>query len=231
MTLFKTTAENENNSKEFKIIKKYLDKNKTVALDVGACIGNFTKFLSQNCKKVMAFEPSPANFARLNQNTKDLDNVFIFNYAVGGMDGERTLYLCPNDIGMNRLYDSQWCKDGEQVKVNTRKLDSMNFIFDYNKIDFIKLDVEGYEYYVLMGMRKLLKRDKPILLVEFHSPSILESGAEPERIWDIMTKELGYNNPVFCSKNIKGNPKVKSFDELFSITNEIPAVNLLFIPT
>lgn len=216
------TAETENNNKDFQLIKKYINKN-SVALDIGACIGNFTKFLAENCLHVYAFEPFCDNFKRLAINCKKLDNVTLLEIAIGNKDNESKLYLCPNDIGMNRLYPSQWCKDGGQITVDTRKIDSLNL--PNNKIDFVKIDVEGYEYFVIMGMTKLLMRDHPIVMMEFHPPSMEEAGSDPDKLYHFMM-DIGYKYPIIVHDQ---RIKIKSYEDLDNICRNKPAVNILFI--
>lgn len=212
------------NAKEIELIKKLVTKD-DVVMDIGANIGFMTTILAEQAKHVYAFEPSLDNFKQLCENTKHLDNVDRFETAVSDSNGSDKLYLCPQDPGMNRLYNSKWCKDGKQELVLTTKIDSLVYTFKDKKISFIKLDVEGYEYYVIKGAMKLLKRDHPTILLEFHPPSILESKSNPKDIYDMLKHDLGYNDPILVGEN---NEVMKSYDQLFEITNNCPALNILW---
>lgn len=216
-----STAETENNSKDFRVIKNYIN-NKTIALDIGACIGNFTKFLAKNCKQVYAFEPSPDNYDRLEENTKEFENVFLFNIAIGDKNSTSFLYLCPQDIGMNRLYPSKWCKGGKRFKVITRRIDD---ITSRNKIDFIKMDVEGYEYFATMGMKNILERDHPTIMMEFHPPSMEEAGSYPEQLYNFMIHIMKYKQPLIVDDL---RIKIKSYADLDYICRNKAAVNIIF---
>lgn len=219
------TAETENNNKDFQLIKKYINKN-SVALDIGACIGSFTKFLADNCKLVFAFEPSPDNFERLQQNTNDYSNIIYFQVAVGQIDRISTLYLCPNDIGMNRLYNSKWCKGGKRVKVIQRELDQMMSKYGLlEELDFVKIDVEGYEYFAISGMARLLVKYHPIVMMEFHPPSMEEAGSDPSKLYHFMM-DIGYKYPIIVHDQ---RIKIKSYEDLDNICRNKPAVNILFI--
>lgn len=219
-----TTAETEDNSKDFKLIKKYINKN-TVALDIGACIGNFTKFLAENCKKVHAFEPSNSNFSRLRENTKDFDNVKLYHTAVGNVSNcDSTLYLCPNDIGMNRLYNSEWCKEGKIENVIQVKIDDMPLTDYEDKINFVKIDVEGYEYFVIKGMKQLLERDHPTIMIEWHPLSMEEAKGNPEHLHYLLRYTLGYNDPINCNTG----DIITSYYELDKQTRRNSAVNIIF---
>jgi FkbM family methyltransferase len=196
-----------------------------IVLDIGANVGYFTILLAGLAKHVYAFEPSPDNFKQLQENTKHLDNVEIYDIALSNEIGYKTLYTCPTDNGMNRLYDSQWCKDGDKIEVPVSTIDII-FIAGHfpHKISFVKMDVEGYEYHVLTGMMNIIVRDHPIIMMEFHPPSILESGSNPQNIYDLLKYEFGYNSPLLISNN----STIESYAQLFEITNNCPAVNILW---
>lgn len=210
------------NLREAHIIQKLVTKDDYV-LDIGACIGEYTQILAHYAKYVYAFEPSPTNFKELEKNTKDLPNVYLYNVAVSNENGEATLYMCPTDIGMNRLYYSQYCVGGDRHTVKTVKLDSI-IISQIEKVKFIKMDIEGFEYYALQGMRLLLEQDRPYIMMEFHPPSILESGTNPEDIYNLLRNELGYGPPMHCYNN----GIIPSYEKLFENTNNTPALNILW---
>jgi len=222
------TDSNIVNAKEIEIIKRLVTKD-DIVLDIGANVGFMTIQLAQLAKHVYAFEPSPYNFKQLETNTQHLDNVTTYEMAVSNTTGFNTLYICPHDNGMNRLYDSKWCKGGDQIRVSTVTIDFVHkneYVYlDNKKINFIKLDVEGYEYKVLQGMRQLLQRDHPTMLMEFHPPSIEEAGDSPRTIYDLLKNEFGYNDPINCNNN---DCMLESYNELDKQTRDIPAVNILW---
>src|SRR5688572_7956553 len=152
----------EQNLFETGIVQSLVTKD-DIVLDIGANIGYFTILLARFAKHVYAFEPEPNNFKQLQENTKHLDNVDNIDIAISNRLDYTTLYLCPTDNGMHRLYKSKWCEGGEQIKnIPTTTIDRFIYInLDNDKkkkdIKFIKIDVEGYEYKVLQGMTDLLK--------------------------------------------------------------------------
>src|SRR5215203_2223226 len=90
------TDSNIVNAKEIEIIKRLVTK-QDIVLDIGANVGFMTIQLAQQAKLVLAFEPSPDNFKQLQENTKHLHNVELFQYAVSNEIGFQKLYLCPQD--------------------------------------------------------------------------------------------------------------------------------------
>lgn len=209
---------------ECELLQRIVNKD-SIVLDIGANTGTYTLYLAHLAKHVYAFEPEPDNFKQLEENTKLLDNVDLLEQAISNDIGFKYLYLCSQDSGMHRLYDSQWCKDKKKVMVSTSTLDFwMQFII--GKISFIKIDIEGYEYYAIKGMTKLIQRDKPVIMMEFHPPTLIEAGTNPLEFYNFMINELGYYKPKHCL--LPGYPTINSYEELHDYTNEIPAINILW---
>jgi FkbM family methyltransferase len=214
----------EQNLFETGIVQSLVTKD-DVVLDIGANVGYFTILLASLAKHVHAFEPEPNNFKQLEQNTQHLDNVTNYQIALSNHTGFSTLYTCPTDNGMNRLYDSQWCKGGNEIVVGTTTIDTLSIIFLRNKkIKFIKMDVEGLEYKVLQGMRQLLQRDHPIIMMECHPPSIEEAGDSPRALYEFLKNEMGYDDPINCITN----GTIISYDKLEENTRHSPAINILW---
>ena len=196
------------------------------SIDIGACIGDFTKELAKiTTHRVYAFEPSPSNFKILRENTKDLSNVNIYKIAVSNQNrDDGILYKCPTNLGMNRMYKSDWCKGGKAVyNVKVRPLDSM-IIHYTGSIDFVKIDVEGFEHRVIMGMKQLLKWFHPFLMIEWHPPTMEEALSSPKALYDFLHYRLNYNMMTNC----KNNQPIKSYEELDSLTRERAGMNILF---
>ena len=154
---------------ETNLIKNMVKSNHTV-LDIGAHIGYFTIIMARQAKQVYAFEPEPRNFHTLqkNVNLNELSNVKLYNRAVAEHNYKTKLHLCHTSSGMHRLYPSRWCKEGT-IEVETI---SINEIIE--DADFIKMDIEGAELGALKGMKKLLEKNGPPIIMEFHPPSIEE---------------------------------------------------------
>jgi len=196
---------------ETELIKSLL-KPRWRCMDIGANIGYFTILMAKKCRYVHAFEPEPSNFELLRKNIalNKLDNVDSKMEAVSDGLGVRTLYLSGASHGMHRLYKSKHCTFGE-MRVDTVQLDD----YKYPTINFMKIDIEGAEYGALLGMVELLLRDKPIIVMEFHPPSIEEYGISPRKVYDFV-KKLGYS--------IRLVPDIHepiTYEELYLQTNNI----------
>lgn len=165
-----------------------------VIIDIGANIGYYTLLFAQlvgDTGHVVAFEPDPENFALLykNINLNQYRNVTLVQKAVATENSFAQLYLCDDNKGMHRLYDSVCCQSSIEVK--TVCLD------DYlpqlvKKVDFVKIDIEGAEYNALQGMQKILTQQQPKLLTEFSPTALFEYGIKPQTYVNFLTS-LGFD--------------------------------------
>ena len=175
---------------EAKIMKEKI-KVGNIVVDVGANIGLHTLNMARivgNTGQVFAFEPDPSNFKILGKNVKvnNYKNIILEQKAVGDKHGRATLYHADNP-GMHRIFPQTKAKG--QVQVELTSLDK--YFIDSNlvdKINFIKIDVEGLEFSVLKGMENILKNNKKIkILFEFMPKNIMEAGFMPIELLNYLT--------------------------------------------
>ena len=159
-----------------------------VCLDIGANIGFWSNFLATKCKAktVIAIEPEPENFALLQYNVelnRNQSKVKRFNCAVGAEPSKLKLFLSKDNAGDHQLYASG--ESRESVEVDVKRVDDL--VGD-QKIDFIKMDVQGYEPFVLQGMTELFERNSQVkILTEFWPKGIRAAGADPEEMLKFFT--------------------------------------------
>lgn len=129
-----------------------------VILDVGANIGNHTLYFWRNLEfnKIIAFEPVPENFELLKKNVAGLADVMIRREAVG--DGSVDVMMTKNWTNMGACEVSP----SGDVAVHQIKLDDLLV----DPVTLIKIDVEWYEPFVLLGARHLIEQDRPLILIE-----------------------------------------------------------------
>jgi len=146
----------------------------SVCVDVGSHIGYFTLLMAKKAKKVYAFEPEPKNFSLLKENIElnNLKNVILINKAVGLKNQKRWLYIDEKNKGhcsFNKI-------SNKKVLVESIRLDD---IIKEN-VDFMKIDVEGYEYEVLKSGENLIKKsDNLKMYFEFYGDMISQAGHNP----------------------------------------------------
>ena len=135
----------------------------SVAIDVGCNLGSYTYEMSRLGARVHAFEPNPAlaNFVA----SLALPNVEVRQAAAAAENGIAELNIPLEHAGSHGRaslkLDSNPGKV-EKVSVPTCRIDDLAL----GKIDFIKIDVEGFEEEVLRGGAETISRDKPVLLIE-----------------------------------------------------------------
>ena len=142
-----------------------------VILDIGANIGCTALLSSDLSSNVYAFEPSPTTFAFLKKSISNSgrDNVFIQNIGLGSESGETTLTFSPSNRAGGFVSNQTQASVGHIVeKIVIRRLDQVVGSLDLHRIDFIKLDVEGFEEHVLRGGRKTLKDFTPVVVLELN---------------------------------------------------------------
>ena len=185
-----------------------------VVLDVGANIGALTLALADIVGEngcVTAFEPQPETAELLKRNVDE--RVAVRDYALGMVEGTTRVPSLGSAIHKN--YGGVAIGSGElEVKIHT--LDSS--VCD--KIDFIKIDVEGSEVAVLMGARGTIEKYRPLLYVENHPD---QPGQDLLRL----IRSLGYrvweHNPnLFNASNFNGHA-IDIFDNVVSF-------NVLCVP-
>lgn len=186
-------------------------KRDDIVLDIGANIGYYTlifaKLVGEN-GKVFAFEPDPTNFAILKKNVKinGYKNVVLINKAVSDKAGKLKLFLSEDNMGDHRTYDSK--DDREFVEIESVKLDDY-FDKTSDKINFIKMDIQGAEYAAVKGMSGLVNNTKDLTIVtEFWPIGLKRFGVEPREYYKLLIKygfkiyELNENKKKLKTVNI-----------------------------
>ena len=143
----------------FEFLKNISDKSK-VFVDVGAFVGAFSIRMSRYYGKVYAFEPNPRSYRVLKKNIElnNIQNIQAYNIGVGDSRRQVTLY---EKGGSSSIVDDSY-KRGE-YKVWVDRLDRL-----VDRVDVLKIDVEGYEGYVIKGALNLIHKYNPIIVIEHH---------------------------------------------------------------
>ncbi len=158
-------------------------------VDVGANLGYFTTLASQAVGEggtVVSIEPDLYNYKLLHDNVhaNRLGNVSLHNLAVGSSPGTGMLSLSTCNLGDHRLYGSDNSRQKVPVRIET--IDSLLSSLGLRP-NVIKMDVQGFEYYVAQGMRKTLEDDRLlVVMTEFWPHGIRESGASPQEFFELM---------------------------------------------
>lgn len=169
--------------KEYNEVIQYISKF-DVALDIGAHVGIWSRRLAEKFKTVVAFEPVPDHIECWQKNMENFlkENSDWGNYttlhktALGHENGTSTMRV-PNttNTGMASLvYEGDFGKAQRWVQPNWDKFPDIEIeiktldSYEFEKLDFIKMDVEWFELRVLQGAEQTIKKHRPIMYIEMH---------------------------------------------------------------
>lgn len=158
---------------EFAVLHEVIEPG-TWALDVGANVGRYTLRLSEVVGpqgRVIAFEPVPATFELLAANARRAPHPNVTLVAAAASDRTAEAGICvPSwDDGRPNFYMAKLRETGGDFSVLTVPIDALGI---GARVGFAKIDAEGHELGVLAGMRRLVERDRPLLLVEESSAQL-----------------------------------------------------------
>jgi FkbM family methyltransferase len=158
-----------------------------VVVDVGANIGIYSEFLSRCVGPtglVHSFEPSPDNFRRLSAATGHLSNVRLTLAAVGERSGECKLYISDKLNVDHRAYKA----DGDSRRAVPTEMVALDDYFKPGqRVDLIKMDIQGYELHALRGAQRVLQESPDInLLLEFWPAGLEQAGISWEGLVEML---------------------------------------------
>lgn len=174
---------------ELEYLRNTFLKEGDVILDIGANIGNHTVFFSKVCnaEKVYAFEPAAETYETLCRNislNNIGDKVVAYNVALGSASGKAKIkHFDPLNIGTTQV------EEADDGNINMKRLDD----YEFERIDFIKIDVEEYEYDLLQGAKNTLNKHSPVILVEIFADYFSKV--------DKLLRDYGYANDYTVSTN------------------------------
>jgi len=151
---------------EYSVLKTLyeLSEGNEVFVDVGAHVGYYSVRMARRYRLVHAFEPNPRNLEKLRRNLElnGISNVVVHPYALGDREEVRALRLADAGSSFHPPPIGPTSCEGV-VDVQVKKLDDV-----LDRADVVKIDVEGWEAYVLEGMRNIIEKHRPALIIEHH---------------------------------------------------------------
>ena len=150
-----------------------------VFIDVGAHVGYFTLLAASRvgpAGRVLSIEPNPVTLEQLSQNVarSGLQNVLMVHTACADSHNPVRLYLHTESNSSMASLSSENATSGVAVDVSCTPLDDLCLQRGLERVNLVKIDVEGAELSVLRGMSRLLRRMRPVVVLEME-PRLLES--------------------------------------------------------
>jgi len=175
---------NRTDKREIEVIRAYLKPGHTV-LDIGANIGFYSQMLSDivgSSGMVYSFEPDKQNFERLKANCGHLSNVELVNKAVSNETGLLKIYTSPMLNVDHRTYPV----DNYDAVLEIESVCGDDFFQSGKKIDFIKIDIQGFEVSAFKGMKRILTENPHLVIVSEYWPyGLNKAGASTADLFSI----------------------------------------------
>lgn len=163
-----------------------------VFFDVGAHVGHFTVRLAQKASYVVAFEPGPKQIEGLKRNLdlNQIRNVMVAEFALWDNDTDTIEMTHPaGEYGHNGHFGQSVTKlVSSGIPCHT--LDVVAETNNFDRIDFIKIDVQGAEGKVLRGAKKTIAKFRPKMMVELHHREFNDDSIRQDV--EATLTELGY---------------------------------------
>lgn len=186
-----TVFKNKQDAYEIALLKKHVKPGDTI-FDIGANIGYYAKILSAltgEKGKVHCFEPDTTNFKHLQEETKGLTNVIINNKAVGPKTEKLKIYTSKNLNVDHRTYKPE--EYDQEIEIDAVSLE--DYCNVNTKIDFIKIDIQGFEMEAMKGMHTILKANHDIKLIsEFWPYGLRKAGSTVSDYYNFL-KNMNFN--------------------------------------
>lgn len=126
-------------------------------IQAGGNVGIFPVGLSQHFEEVVTFEPVPDIYKCLLKNIEPYENIKSFNHGLG-----EDKYSARVDWTQKGNSGGTQIKGSESGSLSVVRLDD----FEYDQVDMLWLDIEGFEYKALLGAKELIRKHSPIIILE-----------------------------------------------------------------
>lgn len=193
-----------------------------VIVDVGANIGWYTLNFGKisNIDKIFAFEPIPHTFDYLKKHLElnGIGNAEIFNIGLSNEIGEKDFFWTTEETGSSSMANIRERENIELVRCRLNTLD--NFMSEREEsIDFMKIDVEGAELFVIQGALSSISKFKPIIFSELLRKWSAKFSYHPNDVISLLKNE-GYAVFVACDGKLR---------KIESITDDTVETNFFFL--
>ena len=168
---FSRNAESSAEFETYKAIFKTVQPE--VCLDIGTNIGTNALFFAGHCRHVYAFEPNPYIYPVLQRNIeRNNANISAFPYGLSDAAAELNLHIELNwNTGHSSFVSENASKNSQLVSTRVEVGDEVLVKEHIGPVDFIKIDTEGYETNVLLGLRQCILQHKPVIALEWNTDS------------------------------------------------------------
>ncbi len=207
----------------FQILSKFLKKD-SICLDIGAYIGPIALYASRICKKVYCIEPDPHAYEKLLTNIRlnQIPNIIPVQCAIHNINGVINLG-CPDGIGKSTT-SILTVSEKNTFTVESKTLDSFIDIWGIDRIDFLKIDVEGAEYMLLPSFKEVLLSWKPTLYLSVH-PFLLPKKIRLEKTREAILNTINIYEKFYDVNLERIDPEILLSENNLNKNSEIICTN------
>lgn len=198
--LFQQALSNGTNEKHFVSLINLILNTDSVALDLGGNIGTHSIAMAKLARegRVITFEPQSLTFSILQNNLllNNCNNVSAFRFACSD-ENYRTVSMQPFDFTGERINNGNLGVDPHSFTgdlVMSRTIDSLSL----ERLDFIKLDIQGSEVRALRGARDTISRFRPFMFVEIEQQHLKAMGGSSKELIELI---LSFNYALYRVEN------------------------------
>lgn len=170
-------------------------KTNSVFFDIGSHSGYFSLLAAHIANKgqVYSFDPQPksCNLLKYSISLNHINNIKVNQVCVGNRDGFVNFFIS-SQTDASSIMRTPYQGRVKSTKCKITRLDSYCKKNNIKKINFIKIDTEGAEKAILFSSKDLLKKYRPVLIVEFANDAASTFNFHPNELYDYL-KDLGYN--------------------------------------
>lgn len=200
---------------EIKLLNSKIQRGMNI-VDIGGNVGFYAILFSKltgESGKVHVFEPDVTNFTHLKSNIRGLRNVVTNNCAVGETSETIRLYRSRDLNVDHQTYDSEENRPYTEVKCVS--LD--DYFRNGETVDFIKLDIQGFDYFAVKGMTETIRRSKKVKIFgEFWPYGLQKAGVNPREYLGLL-RESGFK--IEMPQTLNKNDYMEKVDDKSFYTN------------
>lgn len=175
---------------EYKVRSIFKPELRDTVVDVGAHLGEYTIPCAKLASNVVAIEANPEVFEILRENIQvnRLSNIVTVNKAAFDSQGYQYLNLSADRTGMGSVLPDHVEDKTQIIKVMADTLDNILSELQIDKVDWIKIDVEGAEEYVIRGARTTISSnlENIKIIIECHSNETMK------QVIEMLVKQFGF---------------------------------------
>jgi len=215
--------EGKPDEKYIRILSFFASEN-TVFVDVGANVGLYSALMVGNFNKAILFEPNPVAATMLMQNiavNKKINDYKIYEAAVGAEEGQVSFPALDNPLPTASITSDA------SIDTIERKMYRLDDVLGDNEEFVIKIDAEGFDAEVVIGLSKKLEDGKvKICLFECHNLRILK------KVYDFLFVENKYNYSIYDESrkiDVLDDFTEKKNRDIFIVRNDLASEYLKLI--